>query len=192
MPSKPPLNPIQSQIHPEDTVTQQAAVPAAVAYQFPEEVMESGGSGMPPRMGTYSRPPPYELETTKLIAWCPPDADPHLTGVMVRQGSIVTQAVWWSARADRVTELVMREPEPKQAADWACRALRVVGVDKPRQAGESLVECNWELRQNLYLSMAANQDPFPASASEESEGVREAIAETDLELWINLAEPRMR
>ena len=192
MPKKPPLSPTQDQDHPEDTVAQPAAVPAPVAYPIPEELMECGGSGMPPRMGTYSRPLPYGLETRKLIAWCPPDADPHLTGVMVPQGSIVTQAVWWSALADRVTELVMRDPQPRQAADWACRALRVVVVDEPHEAGESLVECNWELRQSLYLSMAAYEDPFPALVSEESEEARSAIADTDLELWINLAEPQMR
>lgn len=40
--------------------------------------------------------------------------------------------------------------------------------------------------------MAAYEDPFPALVSEESEEARSAIADTDLELWINLAEPQMR
>lgn len=128
----------------------------------------------------------------KLIAWCPPECDPHLMGVMVPQGSVVTRGVWLDALADRVTELVMRDPEPEEAAKWACRALRVPGVDSPNQAGQSLVEGNSELRQNLYLRLAARKDPFPAKALVQSEQVRQAISETDLELWISLAEPEMR
>ncbi len=192
MPKKPPLSPTQDQDHPEDTVAQPAAVPAPVAYPIPEELMECGGSGMPPRMGTFSRPPPYGLETRKLIAWCPPDADPHLTGVVVPQGSVVTASKWWYALADRVNELVLSDPDPEEAAKWACRALGVAGVDNPNQAGQSLVEGNWELRENLTLWMMRFQDPFPALASEDSEEVREALAETDLGLWIDLAEPQMR
>lgn len=158
-----------------------------------------GGSGRPPLPGTYSPSTPYGADEAfgarrpvKLIAWCPPGADPHLTGVMVPQGSVVTQSLWWDALADRVTELVLGDPDPEEAAKWACRALGVPGAESPNQAGQSLVEGNWELRQNLYLSMAAYEDPFPALVSEESEEARSAIADTDLELWINLAEPQMR
>ncbi|MEI6025306.1 MAG: hypothetical protein WCT47_01265 [Betaproteobacteria bacterium] len=104
----------------------------------------------------------------------------------------MTQSLWWDALADRVTELVLGDPDPEEAAKWACRALGVPGAESPNQAGQSLVEGNWELRQNLYLSMAAYEDPFPALVSEESEEARSAIADTDLELWINLAEPQMR
>lgn len=168
-------------------------------YPITRERIVLGGSGRPPLLGTYSPSPPYGSDEAsaarrpvKLIAWCPPDADPHLTGVMVPQGSVVTQSLWWDALADRVTELVLGDPDPEEAAKWACRALRVPGAESPNQAGQSLVEGNWELRQNLYLRLAARKDPFPAKALVQSEQVREAMTETDLEMWINLAEPEMR
>jgi hypothetical protein len=182
-----------------DEVREGRTIHEGLCFPITRERIVLGRSGRPPLLGTYSPSPPYGADEAsaarrpvRLIAWCPPDADPHLTGVMVPQGSVVTEAMWWDALADRVTELVLGEPDPEEAAKWACRALRVPGAMSPNQAGQSLVEGNWDLRENLYSSMAAYEDPFPASASEESEEVREAMAETDLELWINLAEPRMR
>ena len=141
---------------------------------------------------TESRLPPAANAPQTLIAWCPPDCDPQLMGVIVPQGTVITDSVWWDALADRVTELVLRDPDPEEAAGWACRALGVPGVDHPNQAGQSLVEGNLELRTNLSLWMYRWQDPFPVLACEDSEEVREALAETDLELWIDLAEPQMR
>ena len=158
-----------------------------------------GGSGRPPLLGTHSPSPPYGADEAfgarrpvKLIAWCPPECDPQLMGVMVPEGSVVTHLSWWYALADRVNELVLSDPDPEEAAKWACRAMGVPGVANPNQAGQSLVEGNWELWENLTLWMMRFRDPFPALASEDSEEVREALAETDLGLWIDLAEPQMR
>jgi hypothetical protein len=200
MPSKSRKNPSTPKSPPVlDAVPKGRPTLEGLCYPITRERIMLGGSGRPPLPGTYSPSTPYGADEAfgarrpvKLIAWCPPDADPHLTGVMVPQGSVVTQSLWWDALADRVTELVLGDPDPEEAAKWACRALRVPGVENPNQAGQSLVEGNLDLLENLYLSMAAYEDPFPASASEESEEVREAMAETDLELWINLAEPQMR
>jgi hypothetical protein len=112
---------------------------------------------------------------------------------MVPKGSSLEPSDWWMALADRVQELVDKDPDPEDAAKWAVRALKCPGLRDSRDAGEVLVQCNLELRNALTLDATGQPEyPFPAVANEESEDVRAAMAETDLELWINLAEPRMR
>jgi len=177
-----------------DAVAQQAAPPAPLTYPIPEEgLVYCGGGGMSPRIGTYSPPAPYGLEPQGLIAWCPPGVAPELGGVMVPKGSSLEPGDWWMALADRVQGMVDDEPDPDEAATWAAKALGRPWLRDSRDAGEVLVERNLELRNALTLDVTAQPThPFPALANEESEDVREAMAETDLELWINLAEPRMR
>jgi hypothetical protein len=179
---------------PLDAVAQQAAPPAPLTYPIPEEgLVDCGGSCMPPLIGTYSPPAPYGLEPQVLIAWCPPGVEPELAGVMVPKGSSLEPGDWWMALADRVQQMVDKEPDPDEAATWAAKALGRPGLRDSRDAGEVLVERNLELRNALTLDVTGQpKDPFPALANEESEDVRAAMAETDLELWINLAEPRMR
>jgi len=200
MPSKRRLISIKPRNRPEFAVGRKPAIPAPLIYSTPEEVIECGGSGTPPRIGTFTPPAPYTASAPtpstsgqpKIIAWRPAECDPSLTRVMVPQGSVITEAVWWAALADRITELVLLEPEPEEAAGSACRALGVAGVENPNQAGQSLVEGSSELRQNLYFRISYWEDPFPAVAHEKLAEVREAIADTDLEFWISLAEPEMR
>lgn len=121
-----------------------------------------------------------------LVAWLPPDvsADPELIAVLVPPG-VITHSQWIDALADRVTNLAVAEV-PELTA-WASRYLGsdVGYTDDPQEAGECFVLGNWTLQEHLSVAMY-NGDPFPCVAAED-EGARDAIENSDFQLWIELA-----
>lgn len=125
-----------------------------------------------------------------LIPWFPPGTDPALTAVLVTRGE-VTESQWWAALADRLTTLVLKEPDPEEAMEFAARVMGGVTPDSPQQTGEALVQHNGVLRTFLTLDVMAREDPFPAKVSMGSQDARSAMEETDLEQWLNLAKSAM-
>lgn len=121
-----------------------------------------------------------------LVAWAPPGiaAELELVAVLVQPGPI-TWGQWLDALADRVTDMAMQE-DP-DITEWACRVFGVdVGhTDNPREAGQFLVDGNWNLKTHLSLAMN-DGDPFPCVAAED-EDARAAIKNCDFEYWVELA-----
>lgn len=123
-----------------------------------------------------------------LVAWRPAGLPPELAGVMVPQGSRLEEGQWWAALAARVQDLVDKEPDPEEAAQWAARTLGLPGLRDSRDAGEVLVQHNLELRTSMSVQAQSQaKSPFPAAALVDRELVQQAIEETDLELWVELA-----
>lgn len=131
------------------------------------------------------------MDRKQLMAWCPPGMSPELAAVRAPKDSKLTLDQWWSALADRVQSLVDKEPDPEEASMWAARALGVPAPEEPRGAWECLVEHNLELRTALTLDVLAEEDPFPAKVLIESAVDREAIEQTDLQMWVELAAARV-
>ena len=128
----------------------------------------------------------------ELMSWCPPGLPPELAAVRVPKGSSLEEADWWAALADRVQELVDKEPDPEGAATWAARALGRPGLRDSQDAGEVLVQRNLELRTVLTLqAMEQPREPFPAKALVEAAADARALQETDLEAWVQLAQERV-
>jgi len=127
----------------------------------------------------------------QMFAWSPPALDPSLAGVLVSAGQL-TDSLWWAALADRVQELVDKEPDPEEAATWAARALGRPGLRDSQDAGEVLVQRNLDLRTALSVAASSmHEDPFPANVLVQSSETREAAEETDLEMWVELAAAEM-
>lgn len=120
------------------------------------------------------------------IPWCPRGLDPQLAAALVQAGK-VTEQQWWRALADRVSQLVQSQPDPQEALQRASQALGVVEAESPAQAGQSLVEHNLELRQALVGRLRDLWYPFPASVDKPQEMARQAMQETELETWLDLA-----
>jgi hypothetical protein len=81
--------------------------------------------------------------------------------------------------------MVLKEKNPQQAADQACLKMSLANVDSPNQLGQVLVLNNLDLLTNL--NVAATEDPFPAQVSESSPAAEQALKETSLESWVELA-----
>ncbi len=123
-----------------------------------------------------------------LVAWRPAGLSPELAGVMVPRGSRLEEGDWWEALVARVQDLVDKEPDPEEAAQWAARTLGLPGLRDSRDAGEVLVQHNLELRTSMSVQMQSQRRyPFPAKAMVDRELVQQAIEETDLEMWVELA-----
>jgi hypothetical protein len=119
-----------------------------------------------------------------LVAWSPKGylAPIELLAAKVPQGKI-TKRQWIEALADRVTAMAIKAgPE---ATLQACRDLSLPETDNPQEAGQFLVMANLNLRTNLDCVIVEGK-PFPATAKNEPEA-QEAIEETDLESWTDLA-----
>jgi len=122
----------------------------------------------------------------KTLAWKPPGVPADLAGVLVPPGELTDQG-WWMALAERVTRLVMAEPDPAAANRAASRALGTPGIEDPEQAGEDLVQHNLHLKTVLNLQVQAYNDPFPAKVLVESKQTRQQIEDVDLWMWVDLA-----
>ncbi len=122
----------------------------------------------------------------KKVAWAPHgvSADCALIAVLVNPG-LITRRQWIDALANRVTDMAINEKP--HLTKWACRVLGddVGYTEDPVEAGQFLVEGNWNLQEHLSLAMFEG-DPFPSFASE-SEDARKAIEECDFEYWVELA-----
>ena len=121
-----------------------------------------------------------------MIAWYPEEmsAPPELTAVLVPKGEL-SQGQWIEALSDRVMRLVLEEENPLEAANEACQRLDLPPVDNANQAGNALVKDNLDLI--TYLNVAQRKDQFPSKVSEESQPAKEALKETNLESWLELA-----
>lgn len=121
-----------------------------------------------------------------MIAWYPENlnAPAALTAVLVPKGKL-EEREWLEALADRVVELALAEDDPLEAANLACLKLGLPKVDSPEQLGDALVQHNLELRTFLSLSQVVNQ--WPAQVNKPLEGAKDALKESDLDLWVELA-----
>jgi len=121
-----------------------------------------------------------------MIAWYPENlnAPAALTAVLVPKGQLAERE-WLEALADRVVDLALAEDDPLEAANLACLKLDLPQVDSPEQLGEALVKKNLELR--TFLSLSQIKDQWPAQVSKPLENAKEALKESDLDLWVELA-----
>jgi hypothetical protein len=122
-----------------------------------------------------------------LIAWAPKGsiAPVELLVVKLPPGT-VTERQWLDALSERVTKLAI-EAGP-EATGHACHALGLPTTDNPKEAGQFLVEGNWNLQ--THLNCAAIDGPlFPATIADgdHDDYAQEAIEQTDLEMWVELA-----
>jgi hypothetical protein len=104
-----------------------------------------------------------------------------LIAVMVPAGPI-TERQWWEALADRVSELAVEAGQ--QAAQEACDLLNLASPEEPQETGQFLILGNLNLL--THLDLATDKSPWPAVAAP-SKQAAEAIAETDLATWADLA-----
>ena len=123
---------------------------------------------------------------TKLVAWSPTgiSAPTELLAVMIQPGP-VTRDQWLDALADRVTQMVLDDPQPEAAAEDVARMLDRPTPESPQASGEYLVLDNLNLQTHLNCAVI-DGSPFPAQASENREA-REAIEQTDLWAWADTA-----
>ena len=120
-----------------------------------------------------------------MIAWFPEklSAPAELTSVLVKPGQ-VSQNDWVNALADRVSNLALKEENPLESANEACKQLNLPPVDNANQLGDALVKNNLELL--TYLNVAEIQNQWPAQVKP-SEDAKQALKETNLESWVELA-----
>lgn len=118
-------------------------------------------------------------------AWYPDKlaAPAELTAVKLPQGK-ASQAEWVNALSERVSELAMKEEDPLESANEACRRMNLPPVDNANQLGDALVKNNLELL--TYLNVAEIQNQWPAQVKP-SEDAKQALKETNLESWVELA-----
>jgi hypothetical protein len=88
---------------------------------------------------------------------------------------------------DRLESLVAKSPNPEQAAQQAARATGTVTPDQPNQAGQCLVQHNLELRTAIDLQIGYHSNPWPIKVMRGSLEVKQAMEETTLEDWSELA-----
>jgi hypothetical protein len=120
------------------------------------------------------------------VAWMPKQimAPAELLVVRVKPG-VISEEQWWDALSDRVRAMaVAAGPE---ATSQASRTLGmdVAWTSDPNEAGQCLVEGNWNLRTHLKLAIQENE--FPAVVKEGDADAMEAIEDTDLQSWAELA-----
>lgn len=120
------------------------------------------------------------------VAWSPPGIDPALAAVMVPRGEL-TEARWWSALADRLTTMVLKEPAPEASMREAATVLEAPVPDSPEQAGEALLQHNLNLRTAMTLAVMEIEDPFPTTVVMGDSAAGEAIQDTDLATWLEIA-----
>ena len=111
-------------------------------------------------------------------------APPELTAVSVPKGQL-SEKQWIEALSDRVSNLALKEENPLEAANEACRRLDLPSVDSPNQLGDALVKYNLNLR--TYLSVEQRENQWPAQVNEPSEPAKQALKDVDLESWVELA-----
>ena len=118
-----------------------------------------------------------------MVAWSPnqSSAPMELIAVMVNPGT-VTRRLWLEALSDRVSKMAMEAPEG--SVQQACAMMGLPTTDSPDEAGQYLVEGNLNLQTHMDLSMEAE---FPMKAAMQNPEVKQAIEETDLMSWAELA-----
>ena len=111
-------------------------------------------------------------------------APPELTAVSVPKGQL-SEKDWIEALSDRVSDLALKEENPLEAANEACRRLDLPGVDNANQVGEALVKYNLNLL--TFLSAEQRENQWPAQVNGPSEPAKQALKDVDLESWVELA-----
>ena len=111
-------------------------------------------------------------------------APPELTAVSAPKGQL-SEKDWIEALSDRVSDLALKEENPLEAANEACRRLELPSVDNPNQLGDALVKYNLNLR--TFLSVEQRENQWPAQVNEPSEPAKQALKDVDLESWVELA-----
>ncbi len=111
-------------------------------------------------------------------------APPELTSVLVPSGKL-SEKQWVEALSDRVADLALKEENPLEAANEACRRLDLPSVDNANQVGEALVKYNLNLL--TYLSVEQRENQWPAQVSGPSEPAKQALKDVDFPSWVELA-----
>lgn len=138
------------------------------------------------RLSSAPEIPQSKPKVDQRVAWSPPgiSAPTALLAVMIPPGP-VTERQWLEALADRVTQMVMLEPGPAEAAESAAKYLDLPTPESPEATGEYLVMGNWNLKEYLRCSVL-DGNPFPAMANSD-EDAASAIENSDFWLWVELA-----
>ncbi len=118
-----------------------------------------------------------------LVPWSPEgiSAPIELLAVKLPPGP-VTEGQWWEALSDRVSELAVEAGD--EALPAMARALGLPEPETPEGAGEAWVLGNLNLRTHLALATDGQEWPATVKASEEA---LQALKETDLAMWVDLA-----
>lgn len=118
-----------------------------------------------------------------MVAWSPnqSSAPMELIAVMVKPGK-VTRRDWLEALSDRVSK--MATEAPPGSVQEACAMMGLPTTDDPSEAGQYLVEGNLNLQTHLDLSM---ESEFPMQTGMPKLEAKQAIEETDLMTWAELA-----
>lgn len=118
-----------------------------------------------------------------MVAWSPnqSSAPVELIAAMVNPGK-VTRRDWLEALSERV--VMMAKQAPTGSVQKACAMMDLPTTDDPAEAGQYLVEGNLNLQTHLELSMEA---PFPMQTGMPNPEAKQAIEETDLMTWAELA-----
>ena len=111
-------------------------------------------------------------------------APPELTSVLVPSGKL-SQNEWVEALSNRVMWLALKEENPLEAANEACRRLDLPSVDNANQVGEALVSNNLNLLTSLNVEQRENQ--WPAQVSGPNENAKQVLKEVDFPSWVELA-----
>jgi hypothetical protein len=108
----------------------------------------------------------------------------ELIAVMVPLGP-VSERAWWAALSERVR--VMAVAAGPDATYQACRTLGpdVAWTRDPEEAGQCLVEGNFNLRSRLHMAM--EETGFPITVTQGDADALAAIEDSDLRLWADLA-----
>jgi hypothetical protein len=97
----------------------------------------------------------------------------------------LSEKQWVEALSDRVADLALKEENPLEAANEACRRLDLPSVDNANQVGEALVKYNLNLL--TYLSVEQRENQWPAQVSGPSEPAKQALKDVDFPSWVELA-----
>ena len=124
----------------------------------------------------------------KQIHWCPQGVELEFGSVLIQPG-LVTERMWLQALSERLTALVLQEPNPVQAFKQTAKAMEYDNYsDNPQEAGQFLVEGNSDLQEHLRNQMEPREgDLWPQQASVENLDAKQAMEETDLMMWAEIA-----
>lgn len=124
----------------------------------------------------------------KQIPWCPQGVELEFGSVLIQPG-LVTEQMWLQALSERLTAMVLKEPNPAKAYKQVAKQMEYdYASNDPQEAGLCLVESNLELQTQLSNQMAPYEGArWPQQASVENLDAKQAMEETDLMSWAQIA-----
>ena len=122
------------------------------------------------------------------VAWRPKGSvEIGLVAVRIRPGDI-TEVMWLQALSDRVSEMALAESDPIAAVRAAAWKMDCLAPRSPEDAGQFLVKGNWALHEHFKNQMNSSDGAaFPEKVEFGDESAQEAMQDTDLAMWVDMA-----